>query len=250
MYDIEPGVEAWGVPLSFAEKQIHPLHERGFLPIRLGPHRTSRSTTGSAISSPLVESALGRTFRDSVSSPGGAVARRVSCPHPERVATWACIAYSRGPACAGRRLTKKRAAAWILSWPQSLGARTIRRSDMVFAAHFAHRDPAPTVGPFDHLQHRRTTSPENAVRFLEICRIVRPRDAEQVRARRLNLQLPHRDDTAGQPRSVRSVEEAWPPDSLFPAGRLSSTRTLLTAPRPSPPDRGTFRAEVDAFLAV
>ena len=68
--------------------------------------------------------------------------------------------------CAPSAKRKSALRHWISIWPGWAGGATIRRSAQVFAAQFLPDGTRADWAAFDQLQ-RRTTSPENAVHFLE-----------------------------------------------------------------------------------
>ena len=112
----------------------------------------------------------------------------------------------------------------------------------VFAAQFLPDGTRADWAAFDQLQ-RRTTSPENALRFLEEFGRIDVRDeAGQVSCPTLIM---HSRDDHRQP--LRAGEElaALIPDCRLVA--LSSKNHLLTATEPA---WQVFRDELEAFLAV
>jgi len=111
----------------------------------------------------------------------------------------------------------------------------------VFAAQFLPDGTRADWAAFDQLQ-RRTTSPENAVRFLEQFSRIDVRD-EARRVACPTLIMHSRDDHRVPMRFGEELA-ALIPDSRLVA--LSSNNHLLTAAEPA---WQAFRAEVGAFLA-
>ena len=100
-------------------------------------------------------------------SQGGAVAVAYAARHPERVSRLVlCSAYARGRAVRAIGDEEKRAAALDLDLARVGWGRDDPAFRQVFAAQFLPDGTRADWAAFDHLQ-RRTTSPENAVRFLE-----------------------------------------------------------------------------------
>jgi len=176
-------------------------------------------------------------------SQGGAVAVAYAARHPERVSRLVlCGAYARGRAVRASGDDEKRAAALDLELARVGWGRDDPAFRQVFAAQFLPDGTRADWAAFDQLQ-RRTTSPENAVRFLEEFGRIDVRD----RARDVvcpTLIMHSRDDHRVP---LRYGEELA---SLIPDSRLvalSSNNHLLTA---SEPAWQVFRAEIDAFLTV
>ena len=100
-------------------------------------------------------------------SQGGAVAVAYAARHPERVSRLVlCSAYARGRAVRASGEDEKRAAALDLELARVGWGRDDPAFRQVFAAQFLPDGSRSDWAAFDQLQ-RRTTSPENAVRFLE-----------------------------------------------------------------------------------
>jgi pimeloyl-ACP methyl ester carboxylesterase len=176
-------------------------------------------------------------------SQGGAVAVAYAARHPERVSHLVlCSAYARGRAVRAVGDEEKRAAALDLELARVGWGRDDPAFRQVFAAQFLPDGTRADWAAFDQLQ-RRTTSPENAVRFLEeFGRIDVRDDAEQVACPTLIM---HSRDDHRVPMRFGEELAALIPDSRLVA--LSSNNHLLTAAEPA---WQVFRAEVDAFLAV
>jgi pimeloyl-ACP methyl ester carboxylesterase/DNA-binding winged helix-turn-helix (wHTH) protein len=176
-------------------------------------------------------------------SQGGAVAVAYAARHPERVSHLVlCGAYARGRAVRAVGDDEKRAAALDLELARVGWGRDDPAFRQVFAAQFLPDGSRADWAAFDQLQ-RRTTSPENAVRFLEEFGRIDVRDlARDVSCPTLIM---HSRDDHRVP--MRFGEELA---SLIPESRLialSSNNHLLTATEPA---WQVFRAEVDTFLAV
>jgi pimeloyl-ACP methyl ester carboxylesterase/DNA-binding winged helix-turn-helix (wHTH) protein len=100
-------------------------------------------------------------------SQGGAVAVAYAARHPERVTKLIlCSAYARGRAVRAMNDEERRAAALDLDLARVGWGRDDPAFRQVFAAQFLPDGTRADWQAFDHLQ-RRTTSPANAVRFLE-----------------------------------------------------------------------------------
>lgn len=176
-------------------------------------------------------------------SQGGAVAVAYAARHPERVSRLVlCSAYARGRAVRASGEDEKRAAALDLELARVGWGRDDPAFRQVFAAQFLPDGTRADWAAFDQLQ-RRTTSPENAVRFLaEFGRIDVSHLARDVACPTLIM---HSRDDHRVP--LRFGEELA---SLIPDSRLvelSSNNHLLTA---SEPAWQVFRAELAAFLTV
>lgn len=175
-------------------------------------------------------------------SQGGAVAVAYAARHPERVGKLVlCSAYARGRGARAMNEEEKQAAALDLDLARVGWGRDDPAFRQVFAAQFIPDGTRADWAAFDQLQ-RRTTSPENAVRFLEEFGRIDVRD-EAGRVECPTLILHSRDDHR-QP--LRAAEElaALIPDSRLVA--LNSNNHLLTATEPAWP---VFLAEVESFLA-
>ena len=100
-------------------------------------------------------------------SQGGAVAVAYAARHPERISHLVlCSAYARGRAVRAIGDDEKRAAALDLDLAGVGWGRDDPAFRQVFAAQFQPDGTRADWAAFDQLQ-RRTTSPENAIRFLE-----------------------------------------------------------------------------------
>ena len=174
-------------------------------------------------------------------SQGGAVAVAYAARHPQRVTRLVlCGAYARGRAVRAAGDEEKRAAALDLDLARVGWGRDDPAFRQVFAAQFLPDGSRADWAAFDQLQ-RRTTSPENAVRFLEEFGRIDVRElARQVRCPALVM---HSRDDHRVP--MRSGEElaALMPDARLVA--LDSNNHLLTAAEPA---WAVFRDEVAAFL--
>jgi pimeloyl-ACP methyl ester carboxylesterase/DNA-binding winged helix-turn-helix (wHTH) protein len=174
-------------------------------------------------------------------SQGGAVAIAYAARHPERVSKLVlCGAYGQGRAVRAVEDDERRAAALDLELARVGWGRDDPAFRQVFAAQFLPDGSRADWDAFDQLQ-RRTTSPENAVRFLEEFARIDVRDlARQVTCPTLVL---HSRDDRRVP--MRFGEELA---SLIPDARLvalASNNHLLTGTEPA---WQVFRDEVDAFL--
>ncbi|HET6731845.1 alpha/beta fold hydrolase [Mycobacterium sp.] len=176
-------------------------------------------------------------------SQGGAVAVAYAARHPERVSRLVlCGAYARGRAVRAVGDEEKRAAALDLDLARVGWGRDDPAFRQVFAAQFQPDGTRADWAAFDQLQ-RRTTSPENAVRFLEEFSRIDVRDeAQQVSCPTLIL---HSRDDHRVPMRFGEELAALIPDSRLVA--LSSNNHLLTA---SEPAWQVFRDEVEAFLSA
>lgn len=146
------------------------------------------------------------------------------------------------PSSSRVRRGRKRAAALDLELARVGWGRDDPAFRQVFAAQFIPDGTRADWAAFDQLQ-RRTTSPENAVRFLEEFGRIDVRDlAREVSCPTLIM---HSRDDHRVP--LRYGEELA---SLIPNSRLvalSSNNHLLTATESA---WQVFRAEIDEFLAV
>lgn len=176
-------------------------------------------------------------------SQGGAVAVAYAARHPEQVSRLVLSgAYARGRAVRALTEDEKRAAALDLDLARVGWGRDDPAFRQVFAAQFTPDGTRADWAAFDQLQ-RRTTSPENAVRFLEEFARIDVRDqAGQVRCPTLIL---HSRDDRRVPMRFGEELAALIPDSNMVA--LSSNNHLLTANEPA---WRVFCEEVEAFLAA
>ena len=175
-------------------------------------------------------------------SQGGAVAVAYAARHPDRVSKLVlCSAYARGRGARAVNEEERRAAALDLDLARVGWGRDDPAFRQVFAAQFLPDGTRADWAAFDQLQ-RRTTSPENAVRFLEEFGRIDVRDeAGQVSCPTLIL---HSRDDHRQP--LRAAEELA---ALIPEARLvalNSNNHLLTAAEPA---WQVFLDEVHSFLA-
>ncbi len=176
-------------------------------------------------------------------SQGGAVAVAYAARHPDRVSKLVlCSAYARGRGTRAVNEEEKRAAALDLELARVGWGRDDPAFRQVFAAQFIPDGTRADWAAFDQLQ-RRTTSPENAVRFLEEFGRIDVRDAAgEVRCPTLVL---HARDDHRQPLSAAEELAALIPDSRMVA--LDSNNHLLTAAEPA---WRVFLDEVGRFLAA
>jgi pimeloyl-ACP methyl ester carboxylesterase/DNA-binding winged helix-turn-helix (wHTH) protein len=175
-------------------------------------------------------------------SQGGAVAVAYAARHPERVTKLVlCSAYARGRAIRAMNDEERRAAALDLDLARVGWGRDDPAFRQVFAAQFLPDGTRADWEEFDHLQ-RRTTSPENAVRFLEEFARIDVRDmAERVSSPTLIM---HARDDHRVPLRYGEELAAIIPDSRLVS--LASNNHLLTEAEPA---WQVFRTELDAFLA-
>jgi pimeloyl-ACP methyl ester carboxylesterase len=175
-------------------------------------------------------------------SQGGAVAVAYAAKHPDQVSKLVlCSAYARGRAVRAEGEAEKRAAALDLDLARVGWGRDDPAFRQVFAAQFLPDGTRADWAAFDQLQ-RRTTSPENAVRFLEEFGRIDVR--EQARAVRCPTLIMHaRDDHRVPLQSGRELAALIPESNLV---TLDSKNHLLTAGEPA---WDVFRAELAAFLA-
>ena len=175
-------------------------------------------------------------------SQGGAVAVAYAARHPDRVSKLVlCSAYARGRGTRAVNEEEKRAAALDLELARVGWGRDDPSFRQVFAAQFIPDGTRTDWAAFDQLQ-RRTTSPENAVRFLEEFGRIDVRDeAGQVSCPTLIL---HSRDDHRQPLRVAEELAALIPDSHLVA--LNSNNHRLTSTEPA---WQVFLDEVERFLA-
>ncbi|MCW2686759.1 MAG: DNA-binding protein with winged-HTH domain [Mycobacterium sp.] len=175
-------------------------------------------------------------------SQGGAVAVAYAARHPDRVSSLVlCSAYARGRAVRAVGEEEQRAAALDLDLARVGWGRDDPAFRQVFAAQFLPDGSRADWAAFDQLQ-RRTTSPENAVHFLEeFARIDVREQARQVACPTLIM---HSRDDHRVPMRAGEELAALIADSRLVA--LSSKNHLLTATEPA---WQVFRDEISAFLA-
>ena len=163
--------------------------------------------------------------------------------HPERVSRLVlCSAYARGRAVRAVSDEEKRAAALDLDLARVGWGRDDPVFREVFAAQFLPDGTRADWAAFDQLQ-RRTTSPENAVHFLE--EFARIDVREQAREVSCPTLIMHSRDDRRVPDAFRRGTRNFIPNADLVA--LSSNNHLLTA---SEPAWQVFRDELDAFLAT
>jgi pimeloyl-ACP methyl ester carboxylesterase/DNA-binding winged helix-turn-helix (wHTH) protein len=175
-------------------------------------------------------------------SQGGAVAVAYAARNPERVSHLIlCGAYARGRAVRAMSDQEKRAAALDLDLARVGWGRDDPAFRQVFAAQFLPDGTREDWEAFDHLQ-RRTTSPENAVRFLEQFAGIDVRDlARSVTCPTLIM---HSRDDRRVPLRYGEELAALISDARLVA--LASNNHLLTETEPA---WKVFCDEVEAFLA-
>jgi pimeloyl-ACP methyl ester carboxylesterase/DNA-binding winged helix-turn-helix (wHTH) protein len=175
-------------------------------------------------------------------SQGGAVAVAYAARHPDQVTKLVlCSAYGRGRAVRAMNDEERRAAALDLDLARVGWGRDDPAFRQVFAAQFLPDGTRADWEAFDHLQ-RRTTSPDNAVRFLEeFARIDVRAEAERVKCPTLIM---HARDDHRVPMRFGEELAAIIPDSRLVA--LSSNNHLLTETEPA---WQVFCDELAAFLA-
>ncbi|ODQ90557.1 transcriptional regulator [Mycolicibacterium flavescens] len=174
-------------------------------------------------------------------SQGAAVAVAYAARHPDRVSRLVlCGAYARGRAVRAESDDEKRVAALDLELARVGWGRDDPAFRQVFAAQFLPDGTRADWAAFDQLQ-RRTTSPQNAVRFLEeFSRIDVAELARQVSCPTLIMHA--RDDHRVPMRCGEELASLIPDSRLVP---LDSNNHLLTATEPA---WRVFCAELDAFL--
>jgi pimeloyl-ACP methyl ester carboxylesterase/DNA-binding winged helix-turn-helix (wHTH) protein len=162
-------------------------------------------------------------------SQGGAVAVAYAARHPQRVSHLIlCGAYARGRAVRAMNDDEKRAAALDLDLARVGWGRDDPAFRQVFAAQFQPDGTRADWEAFDHLQ-RRTTSPENAVRFLDEFGRIDVRDlAREVSCPTLIM---HSADDHRVPMRYGEELAALIPDSHLVA--LPSNNHLLTETEPA-----------------
>lgn len=175
-------------------------------------------------------------------SQGGAVAVAYAARHPDRVTKLVlCSAYARGRGARAVSDEERRAAALDLDLARVGWGRDDPAFRQVFAAQFVPDGTRADWAAFDQLQ-RRTTSPENAVRFLEEFARIDVRDeASQVACPTLIM---HSRDDHRQPLRFGEELAALIPNAHLVA--LGSNNHLLTATEPA---WQVFCEELEAFLA-
>ncbi|BBX16225.1 transcriptional regulator [Mycolicibacterium duvalii] len=176
-------------------------------------------------------------------SQGGAVAVAYAARHPDRVSRLVLNgAYARGRAVRATTEDEQRAAALDLELARVGWGRSDPAFRQVFAAQFLPDGTRADWEAFDQLQ-RRTTSAQNAVRFLEVFAHIDVRDlAGQVRCP--TLVLHSRDDHRVPLRYGEELASLIADAELI---ALPSNNHLLTSREPA---WRTFCDEVEGFLAV
>jgi pimeloyl-ACP methyl ester carboxylesterase len=175
-------------------------------------------------------------------SQGGAVAVAYAARHPERVTKLVlCGAYALGRAARAVSDAEKSAAALDLDLARVGWGRDDPAFRQVFAAQFLPDGSRADWAAFDQLQ-RRTTSSENAVRFLEQFATIDVR--EQARGVGCPTLILHSREDHRVPMHAGQELAALVPESRLVA--LDSKNHLLTADEPA---WRVFRDEVAAFLA-
>ena len=175
-------------------------------------------------------------------SQGGAVAVAYAAKHPEKVSKLVlCGAYARGRAVRAVGDAETRAAALDLDLARVGWGRDDPAFRQVFAAQFLPDGSRADWAAFDQLQ-RRTTSPDNAVRFLEQFATIDVREqARQVRCPTLIL---HSREDHRVPMQNGQELASLIPDSRLVA--LDSKNHLLTGDEPA---WRVFSDEVAGFLS-
>lgn len=175
-------------------------------------------------------------------SQGGAVAVAYAARHPERVSRLVlCGAYARGRAVRAVGEEERRAAALDLDLARVGWGRDDPAFRQVFAAQFQPDGSRADWAAFDQLQ-RRTTSPDNAVHFLEVFASIDVRDtAREVRCPTLIM---HSRDDHRVPLRFGEELAGLIADSRLVA--LASNNHLLTAAEPA---WQVFCDELETFLA-
>jgi pimeloyl-ACP methyl ester carboxylesterase/DNA-binding winged helix-turn-helix (wHTH) protein len=174
-------------------------------------------------------------------SQGGAVAVAYAVRHPDRVSKlilWG--AYPRGRLARATSEEQRREAALDIELARVGWARDDATFRQVFTSQFLPDAPRDVWDEFDDLQ-RRTTSPENAVRFLEaFAKLDVSRIAADVRCPTLVLHA--RDDHRVPIESARDFAALIPDSRLVP---LPSRNHILTRDEPAWP---MFLDELNSFL--
>ncbi|SCX19687.1 alpha/beta fold hydrolase [Mycolicibacterium fluoranthenivorans] len=175
-------------------------------------------------------------------SQGGAVAVAYAARHPDRVTHLIlCGAYARGRAVRAMSDDERRAAALDLDLARVGWGRDDPAFRQVFAAQFLPDGARADWEAFDHLQ-RRTTSPENAVRFLDEFGRIDVRDlARDVACPTLIM---HSADDRRVPMRYGEELAALIPNSRLVA--LQSNNHLLTEAEPA---WQVFLSELTDFLS-
>jgi len=175
-------------------------------------------------------------------SQGGAVAVADAARHPHRVSRLVlCGAYARGRAVRAVGEDEKRAAALDLELARVGWGRDDPAFRQVFAAQFLPDGSRADWAAFDELQ-RRTTSPHNAVRFLQQFAGIDVRD-EAMRVQCPTLLMHSRGDHRVPMQACEELRALIPDARLL---GLESNNHLLTATEPA---WALFRSELAAFLA-
>jgi pimeloyl-ACP methyl ester carboxylesterase/DNA-binding winged helix-turn-helix (wHTH) protein len=176
-------------------------------------------------------------------SQGGAVAVAYAAKHPEQVTKLVlCGAYARGRAARAVSDEEKSAAALDLDLARVGWGRDDPAFRQVFAAQFLPDGTRAEWAAFDQLQ-RRTTSPENAVRFLEEFATIDVREA--AREVRCPTLIMHSREDHRVPMQAGQELAGLIPNSHLVA--LDSKNHLLTGDEPA---WQVFRDELSAFLAL
>jgi pimeloyl-ACP methyl ester carboxylesterase/DNA-binding winged helix-turn-helix (wHTH) protein len=176
-------------------------------------------------------------------SQGGAVAIEYAARHPEKVSHLVlCSAYARGRGVRAVSPEEQRAAALDLDLARVGWGRDDPAFRQVFAAQFLPDGSRSDWADFDQLQ-RRTTSPENAVRFLTEFAAIDVREAaKQVECPTLILHA--RNDHRVPMQFGEELAELIAGSRLV---ALASNNHLLTAVEPA---WHVFCDEVRQFLAI
>ncbi|UXA11271.1 alpha/beta fold hydrolase [Mycobacterium sp. SMC-8] len=176
-------------------------------------------------------------------SQGGAVAVAYAARHPDRVTHLVlCGAYATGRGVRAHSDDEKRAAALDLDLARVGWGRDDPAFRQVFATQFLPDGSRADWEAFDQLA-RRTTSPSNAVRFLEEFGRIDVRE-QCGRIRCPTLVLHSRDDHRVPMRCGEELAALIPGAGLV---ALASNNHLLTGTEPA---WRVFCAQVEAFLAA
>jgi len=176
-------------------------------------------------------------------SQGGAVAVAYAARHPEKVSKLVlCGAYARGRAARAVSDAEKSAAALDLDLARVGWGRDDPAFRQVFAAQFLPDGSRADWAAFDQLQ-RRTTSPENAVRFLEQFATIDV--VEQARDVKCPTLILHSREDHRVPMQAGQELAGLIPESRLVA--LDSKNHLLTSAEPA---WRVFRDEVATFLTA